>query len=157
MNIVASGLTVGFTGSYIFSQTIFTYRTGTNSRWVGIFVALSFLGVVLSTINVLQVTPLFFLGSTLIFIGTDLLFEWVSIVIRLSWRIASLNCATHRTLHCIAACGNSAQGKVSNRTSTLLYDGCAQAFSLFTILSLAAQIGVCDPLGHLRLHSNTWD
>lgn len=42
--------------------------------------ALSFLGIVLSTVNVLQVTPLFFLGSTLIFIGTDLLFEWVSIL-----------------------------------------------------------------------------
>lgn len=72
-----SGLTVGFTGSYIFSQTIFTYRTGTNSRWVGFLVALSFLGVVLSTVNVLQVTPLFFLGSTLIFIGLDLLYEWL--------------------------------------------------------------------------------
>lgn len=79
MNVVASGCLVGFTGSYIFSQTIFTYRTGTNSRWVGFLVALSFLGVVLSTINVLQVTPLFFLGSTLIFIGVDLLYEWVSI------------------------------------------------------------------------------
>ena len=79
MCTVASGLTIGFTGSYIFSQTIFTYRTGTNSRWVGFLVALSFLGVVLSTVNVLQVTPLFFLGSTLIFIGADLLYEWVSL------------------------------------------------------------------------------
>jgi MFS superfamily sulfate permease-like transporter len=71
-------MTVGFTGSYIFSQTIFTYRTGCKSRWIGILVALSFLAVVWSTVNVLQVTPLFFLGSTLIFIGFDLLYEWVS-------------------------------------------------------------------------------
>jgi SulP family sulfate permease len=75
---VASGLTIGFTGSYIFSQTIFTCRTRTNSRWVGFLVACSFLGVIVSTVNVLEVTPLFFLGSTLIFIGTDLLYEWVS-------------------------------------------------------------------------------
>ena len=97
---VASGLTIGFTGkllweqklmrgfmilashtsigSYIFSQTIFTCRSRTNSRWVGILVACSFLGVIVSTVNVLEVTPLFFLGSTLIFIGTDLLYEWVS-------------------------------------------------------------------------------
>jgi MFS superfamily sulfate permease-like transporter len=76
--IVVSGMTVGFTGSYIFSQTIFTYRTGCKSRWIGILVALSFFAVVWSTVNVLQVTPLFFLGSTLIFIGFDLLYEWVS-------------------------------------------------------------------------------
>ena len=29
---VMSGLSMGFTGSYIFSQTIFTYRTGVHSR-----------------------------------------------------------------------------------------------------------------------------
>jgi len=36
-----------------------------------------FLYIVLSTVNVLQIAPLFFLGSTLIFIGYDLLFEWL--------------------------------------------------------------------------------
>jgi SulP family sulfate permease len=72
-----SGLFVGFTGSYIFSQTIFTCRTGTNSRWIGVFVAVSEIAVILSTVNVLQVVPLFFLGSTLIFIGIDLMYEWL--------------------------------------------------------------------------------
>eukprot|EP00804_Cyclotella_cryptica_P022111 CCRYP_011586-RA/>CCRYP_011586-RA protein AED:0.29 eAED:0.29 QI:247/1/0.83/1/0.2/0.33/6/0/513 len=38
-----SGCLGGFTGSYIFSQTIFTYRTGCRSRWIGILVGLSFL------------------------------------------------------------------------------------------------------------------
>lgn len=33
--------------------------------------------VVISPVNFLEVTPLFFLGSTLIFIGFDLLFEWI--------------------------------------------------------------------------------
>ena len=74
-----SGALMGFTGSYIFSQTIFTCRTGTNTRLVGLFVALSELAIILSPINVLEVVPLFFLGSTLIFIGVDLLYEWVSV------------------------------------------------------------------------------
>ena len=52
-----SGLAGGQTGSYIFSQTIFTYRTGCNSRWIGVFVALIFLAVVISTVNFLEVTP----------------------------------------------------------------------------------------------------
>jgi SulP family sulfate permease len=33
--------------------------------------------VVVSPLNLLQIAPLFFLGSTLIFIGYDLLFEWL--------------------------------------------------------------------------------
>lgn len=37
-----------------------------------------FLYFALSKVNLLDVTPLFFLGSTLIFIGIDLLYEWVS-------------------------------------------------------------------------------
>jgi MFS superfamily sulfate permease-like transporter len=72
-----SGLAGGFTGSYIFSQTIFTYRTNCRSRWIGIIVAFTFILVVISPVNFLEVTPLFFLGSTLIFIGFDLLFEWI--------------------------------------------------------------------------------
>jgi len=72
-----SGLTGGMTGSYIYSQTIFTYRTGCRSRWIGILVALTFVAVVVSTVNFLEVTPLFFLGSTLLFIGFDLMFEWL--------------------------------------------------------------------------------
>jgi SulP family sulfate permease len=76
--VVVSGLLGGFTGSYIFSQTLFTYRTGCRSRWVGILVGLSFVAVVVSQVNFLEITPLFFLGSTLIFIGFDLLYEWIA-------------------------------------------------------------------------------
>jgi len=31
----------------------------------------------MSTVNILQIAPLFFLGATLIFIGYDLLWEWL--------------------------------------------------------------------------------
>lgn len=75
--LVMSGLGLGFTGSYIFSQTIFTYRTGVHSRWIGSLICVVYIFVVVSPINLLQIAPLFFLGSTLIFIGYDLLFEWL--------------------------------------------------------------------------------
>lgn len=72
-----SGLTFGFTGSYIFSQTIFTYRTGVHSRFIGVLIMCVFFYIVVSPVNVLQISPLFFLGSTLIFIGYDLMWEWL--------------------------------------------------------------------------------
>ncbi|KAL7509915.1 hypothetical protein ACHAXN_011001, partial [Cyclotella atomus] len=72
-----SGCLFGFTGSYIFSQTIFTYRTGCHSRWIAVFIMIAYLAVCASTINILQIAPLFFLGATLIFIGYDLLWEWL--------------------------------------------------------------------------------
>ena len=58
-----SGCLIGFTGSYIFSQTIFTYRTGCRSKWVGIFIMIMFIAVVATRINFLSVLPLFFLGG----------------------------------------------------------------------------------------------
>jgi SulP family sulfate permease len=72
-----SGFTFGYTGSYIFSQTIFTYRTGVHSKWIGFFIMVVFFYVTVSPMNVLQMAPLFFFGATLIFIGYDLLYEWV--------------------------------------------------------------------------------
>ena len=49
-----------------------------HSRWIGVFIMMAYFAVCVSTINLLQVAPLFFLGATLIFIGYDLLWEWVS-------------------------------------------------------------------------------
>ena len=95
-----SGCLFGFTGSYseslrfyvirppahcpnlnrknaVFSDTLFIYRTGCHSRWVGILIMISYAAVCISTVNILQIAPLFFLGSTLIFIGYDLLWEWL--------------------------------------------------------------------------------
>lgn len=37
----------------------------------------AFLYIVVSPVNVLEISPLFFLGSTLIFIGYDLMLEWL--------------------------------------------------------------------------------
>lgn len=72
-----SGITLGFTGSYIFSQTIFTYRTGIHDRMVGAIIMGVYGYIVASPVNILEVAPLFFLGSCLIFIGYDLMYEWL--------------------------------------------------------------------------------
>jgi len=72
-----SGLLGGYTGSYIFSQTIFTFRTGCSSRLVGIVVILSELILFLIPINIMQFVPLYFFASTLIFIAFDLMVEWI--------------------------------------------------------------------------------
>lgn len=61
--------------------------------------ALIFLAVVISTVNVLQIVPLFFLGSALIFIGVDLVFEWVRLKIHVCcscWRRIEM---THHQSH----------------------------------------------------------
>ncbi|GMF35898.1 unnamed protein product [Phytophthora fragariaefolia] len=74
---IVSGLLGGYTGSYIFSQTIFTYRSKTNSRVVGICVALSEIGVVLAPVSVMSNLPRFFFAATVIFIALDLMVEWL--------------------------------------------------------------------------------
>jgi len=72
-----SGIAGGYTGSYIFSQTIFTFRTGTNSRLVGLVVIIAEAGLFMAPINVMEIVPLFFFASTLIFIAFDLMMEWL--------------------------------------------------------------------------------
>ena len=47
-----SGLSGGFTGSYIFSQTIFTFRSGTNSRVCGLVVIVVELGLFVLPISI---------------------------------------------------------------------------------------------------------
>ncbi|CAH0475540.1 unnamed protein product [Peronospora belbahrii] len=72
-----SGLLGGYTGSYIFSQTIFTYRSKTNSRAVGVCVIISEFAIVLAPLSVMSYVPRFFFAATLIFIAIDLMMEWL--------------------------------------------------------------------------------
>ena len=51
---VVSGLLGGFTGSYIFSQTIFTSRTGIQSRVIGLVVIASELGLFLAPVSMVS-------------------------------------------------------------------------------------------------------
>ncbi|KAF0691272.1 Aste57867_17450 [Aphanomyces stellatus] len=75
-----SGLLGGYTGSYIFSQTIFTYRSKTNSRIVGLVVILAEFALVVMPMGLLSYVPRFFFAATLIFIAIDLMVEWLVLV-----------------------------------------------------------------------------
>ncbi|CAE7619534.1 unnamed protein product [Symbiodinium microadriaticum] len=72
-----SGLLGGYTGSYIFSQTIFTMRRGVESRVCGFTVVLCELAVMLLPVAITAFVPKFFFGSLLVFIAIDLMLEWL--------------------------------------------------------------------------------
>jgi len=74
---VVSGLTGGYTGSYIFSQTIFSLRMGIRSRAMGYVIAVIELVTIVLPFNVLAYIPNFFFGSLLMMICLDLMFEWL--------------------------------------------------------------------------------
>jgi len=74
---VVSGLTGGYTGSYIFSQSIFSLRAGIRSRLSGYCLALSEAIVTVLPVNFLSYVPLFFFGSLLVMISVDLVVEWL--------------------------------------------------------------------------------
>ena len=74
---VASGLTGGFTGSYIFSQTIFTLRSGVKTRICSAVIAIMELAAFVSPVSIIAYIPRFFFGGLLILIATDLLLEWL--------------------------------------------------------------------------------
>ncbi|KAJ8600854.1 hypothetical protein CTAYLR_008515 [Chrysophaeum taylorii] len=75
-NVVA-GLAGGFTGSYIFSQTIFTCRAGCRSRVAGWCVVVAELAVVCAPTDLSAQLPLYFFAATLFLVGIDLLVEWL--------------------------------------------------------------------------------
>ncbi|KAI2510270.1 secondary active sulfate transmembrane transporter [Fragilaria crotonensis] len=72
-----SGLTGGYTGSYIFSQTIFSLRAGITSRTAGFVLAGCELIILILPIPILSYLPNFFFGSLLIMISVDLMCEWL--------------------------------------------------------------------------------
>lgn len=72
-----SGLLGGFSGSYIFSQTIFTMRRNVDTRICGYTIAIVELAVVICPISLLSYIPKFFFGSLLVLISMDLMFEWL--------------------------------------------------------------------------------
>ncbi|KAG6616488.1 putative vacuolar membrane protein [Phytophthora cinnamomi] len=79
---VVSGLLGGYTGSYIFGQTIFTCRSKTNSRIVGVCVILAELAIVAVPVSVMSYVPRFFLAATLFFVALDLMLEWLVLAYR---------------------------------------------------------------------------
>lgn len=74
---IFSGLTGGYTGSYIFSQSIFSLRAGIRSRLMGFVIALCEAITVVIPISILSYVPNFVFGSLLIMICVDLCYEWL--------------------------------------------------------------------------------
>ena len=74
---VFSGLFGGYTGSYIFSQTIFTMRRGVSTRICGYTVAICELAVIVLPVSITSFVPKLFFGSLLVLIAIDLLIEWL--------------------------------------------------------------------------------
>ena len=72
-----SGITGGYTGSYIFSQSIFSLRAGIRSRLAGYVTALIQAISVVMAISVLAFVPNFIFASLLIMICVDLMIEWL--------------------------------------------------------------------------------
>jgi MFS superfamily sulfate permease-like transporter len=74
---VISGLGGGYTGSYIFSQSIFSLRAGIRRRVNGLVVALCELVILFLPFSPLEYIPSFFFGSLLVMIAIDLMVEWL--------------------------------------------------------------------------------
>jgi SulP family sulfate permease len=74
---VISGLTGGYTGSYIFSQSIFSLRAGIRRRCNGAVIAAFEIITFILPFSVLDYVPIFFFGSLLVMIATDLMCEWL--------------------------------------------------------------------------------
>ncbi|KAL3664539.1 hypothetical protein V7S43_010292 [Phytophthora oleae] len=79
---IVSGLLGGYTGSYIFGQTIFTCRSQTSSRIVGVCVILAEIAIVTVPVSVMSYVPRFFLAATLFFVAMDLMLEWLVLAYR---------------------------------------------------------------------------
>lgn len=74
---ILSGVTGGYTGSYIFSQSIFSLRAGIRSRLMGYVIAVCEAITVIIPISILSYVPNLVFGSLLIMICVDLMVEWL--------------------------------------------------------------------------------
>lgn len=77
---VATGIAgVGLTGSYIFSQTLFSLKMGINSRMMGTVVAAAEIAVFMLPVNTMAYVPNFYFGALVIWIGVDIAKDWLYI------------------------------------------------------------------------------
>jgi xanthine/uracil/vitamin C permease (AzgA family) len=74
---IISGCFGGYTGSYIFSQSIFSLRAGIRSRLAGYVLAFNEFLIFVLPIPILSYVPNFLFASLLIMICIDLMIEWL--------------------------------------------------------------------------------
>ncbi|KAG1670994.1 hypothetical protein FOA52_014384 [Chlamydomonas sp. UWO 241] len=76
-NMVTALLGAGYTGSYIFSQTVFTLRAGVFNRLNGVVVAAMEFAVFAVPFSVVQFVPSFYFGALLLWFGVDIVRDWL--------------------------------------------------------------------------------
>ncbi|GFH14134.1 putative sulfate transporter, partial [Haematococcus lacustris] len=76
-NALVGLLGAGFTGSYIFSQTIFTMRAGVRNRLAGIVLAAAELSMFALPFSVIQYCPSFLFGALLLWFGVEICRDWL--------------------------------------------------------------------------------
>eukprot|EP00929_Paragymnodinium_shiwhaense_P083733 TRINITY_DN44724_c0_g1_i1.p1 TRINITY_DN44724_c0_g1~~TRINITY_DN44724_c0_g1_i1.p1 ORF type:complete len:935 (+),score=193.40 TRINITY_DN44724_c0_g1_i1:91-2895(+) len=72
-----SGVCGGATGSYIFSQTIFSQKQGVSSRLNGIVVAVGELVLFCTSMDILAVLPKIYIGGIMCLFGVDIMSDWL--------------------------------------------------------------------------------
>lgn len=78
-NLVNGVAGVGLTGSYIFSQTLFSLRMSVSSRVMGTVVALAEAAAFIAPVNAMAYIPNFFFSALVIWIGVDIAKDWLYI------------------------------------------------------------------------------
>ncbi|KAK9810835.1 hypothetical protein WJX73_000129 [Symbiochloris irregularis] len=76
-NLVCGLTGAGFTGSYIFSQTIFSMRANVTSRVHGLIIAGTEFALFVIPFSVVQYMPNFFFGSLLMVFGIEITADWL--------------------------------------------------------------------------------
>jgi sulfate permease, SulP family len=76
-NLVTGLIGVGFTGSYIFSQTVFTQRSGCTHRLNGYVVVVAELLLFLVPMSFVQYLPNFYYGALMLVFGLEIALEWL--------------------------------------------------------------------------------
>lgn len=76
-NVAAGAIGAGFTGSYIFSQTLFSMNNGVSSRAMGLVIVAAEFAAFFSPISAVPLFPLCLFGSLLTLFGVEILFDWL--------------------------------------------------------------------------------
>ena len=66
-----------FTGSYIFSQTLFSLHAGVNHKLNGLIVCLGEVLLFLVPLQVLGYMPTFYIGGVMLFFGFEIVMDWL--------------------------------------------------------------------------------
>lgn len=120
---VVSGFLGGFTGSYIFSQTIFTMKRNVRSRVCGWVIGSFELVLILFPFSVTSYIPKLFFGSFLTLISVDLMYEWLILVVfKVTAGEYAICVATFVTTHLVGVEGGLVLGTILSMVAfTFIY------------------------------------